>query len=277
LQHNLENYSFTYLTSGRDLLRLQNQSPSQQSPVVIADPNFNRPGEVVARQPNTNSSDAKNTRSIDLSQKVFSPLFGTVEEAKAISSLLKVNPLIDTKATEGAVKQVKSPRILHIATHGFFESAPQTEDRSILNDNPLLLSGLVLAGFKLGQSGGEDGVLTALETTTLNLVGTKLVGLSACDTGLGNTTAGEGIYGLRRALVIAGAESQMISLWRVADDSTKDLMVAYYKKLLDNKGRSEALRQTQLEMLRGDLGKEYQHPYYWAAFIPSGDWRAMKK
>ncbi|MEH2226099.1 CHAT domain-containing protein [Nostoc sp.] len=75
---------------------------------------------------------------------------------------------------------------------------------------------------------------------------------------MGNISAGEGIYGLRRALVIAGSESQMISLWKVDDDATKELMVAYYKKLLDNQGRSEALRQTQLEMLKGEM---YQHPY----------------
>ncbi|MEH1829563.1 MAG: CHAT domain-containing tetratricopeptide repeat protein, partial [Nostoc sp.] len=271
----VENYSFTYLTSGRDLLRLQNHSPSQQPPVLIADPNFNRPGELVTRQPNAaNSIDAKNTRSIDLSQRTFSPLPGTAKEAEAISILLKVKPLTGVKATEGAVKQVKSPRILHIATHGFFENAPANKEKTTLDDNPLLLSGLVFAGLKPRQSGGEDGILTALETTALNLVGTKLVVLSACDTGLGNISAGEGIYGLRRALVIAGSESQMISLWKVDDDATKELMVAYYKKLLDNQGRSEALRQTQLEMLKGE---KYQHPYYWAAFIPSGDWTSMDK
>ncbi|MEH2451342.1 CHAT domain-containing protein [Nostoc sp.] len=134
----VENYSFTYLTSGRDLLRLQNHSPSQQPPVIIADPNFDRPGEVVARQPNANSIDAKNTRSIDLSQRTFSPLPGTAKEAEAISILLKVKPLTGVKATEGAVKQVKSPRILHIATHGFFENAPANKEKTTLDDNPLL-------------------------------------------------------------------------------------------------------------------------------------------
>ncbi|WP_375480518.1 CHAT domain-containing protein [uncultured Nostoc sp.] len=270
----VENYSFTYLTSGRDLLRLQNQSASKQPPVIVADPNFNSPGEVVARQPNANTIDIKNSRSINLSQRTFSRLIGTAEEAKAISILLKVKPLTGTKATEGAVKQINSPKILHIATHGFFENTLQTAEQTTLNDNPLLLSGLVFAGLKPRQSGGEDGILTALETTALNLTGTKLVVLSACDTGLGNISAGEGIYGLRRALVIAGSESQMISLWKVADDATKDLMVAYYKKLLQNKGRSDALHQTQLEMLGGE---KYQHPYYWAAFIPSGDWTGIEK
>ena len=89
---------------------------------------------------------------------------------------------------------------------------------------------------------------------------------------MGDVANGEGVYGLRRALVMAGAESQLFSLWRVDDTGTKDLMVKYYQRLLNNEGRSQALRQTQLEMLRSH---KYQQPYYWAAFIPSGDWKPM--
>lgn len=96
--------------------------------------------------------------------------------------------------------------------------------------------------------------------------------LSACETGLGDVANGEGVYGLRRALSIAGAESQVISLWKVDDFGTKDLMVSYYQRLLNNVGRSDALRQTQLEMLQNPT---YQHPFYWAAFIPSGEWTAI--
>ncbi|MEZ2319061.1 MAG: tetratricopeptide repeat protein [Microcoleus sp.] len=265
----VENYSFTYLTSGRDLLRLQISSPSKQPPVVIADPYFDRPGEVA-----TVSSNSNNTRSIDLSKIIFSPLSGTAEEARAIASLFKINPLLNSQATEGAIKQVKSPQILHIATHGFFQEGSRSQsNQNTINDNPLLLSGLVLSGFRKQQGGGnEDGVLTALEVTTLNLVGTKLAALSACDTGIGKDSTGEGIYGLRRALVIAGSESQLISLWKVDDNATKDLMVKYYNRLLNNEGRSEALRQTQLAMLKSETDR---HPYYWAAFIPSGDWRPI--
>jgi len=262
----VETYSFTYLTSGRDLLRLQNPSPSHDNPVLIADPYFQRPGEFVA-----------DIRFIDLAKKTFAPLPGTAEEAEAIGQLLNITPLMGEFATERAVKQVNSPSILHIATHGFFESNPQSEaGAGTINNNPLLLSGLILAGFRVGDSGGggEDGILTAQEVSALDLVGTKLVVLSACDTGLGNIDAGEGIYGLRRALVLAGAESQVMSLWKVSDTATKDLMVKYYQKLRENQGRSEALRQTQLEMLESG---EYQHPYYWAAFIPSGDWTPMER
>ncbi|MDM9581974.1 CHAT domain-containing protein [Nostoc sp. GT001] len=105
-------------------------------------------------------------------------------------------------------------------------------------------------------------MFTTLETTALNLVGTKLVLLSTCDTGLGNISADEGIYGLCCALVIADAESQLIILCKAADIYSKYLMIAYYKKLLYNKGRSEVLRQTQLEMLESE---KHQHSYYWTA------------
>jgi CHAT domain-containing protein len=96
--------------------------------------------------------------------------------------------------------------------------------------------------------------------------------LSACETGLGEVKNGEGVYGLRRALVLAGAESQLISLWQVSDKATQSLMVAYYKRLQAGEGRAEALRQVQLEMLRGD---RWSHPYFWASFIPQGQWKSM--
>jgi CHAT domain-containing protein len=137
----------------------------------------------------------------------------------------------------------------------------------------LLRSGLALAGANQRDSSGEDGVLTAYEASGLDLSGTKLVVLSACETGIGDVANGEGVYGLRRAFAIAGAESQLISLWKVSDEGTKDLMVSYYKRLLADVGRSEALRQTQLEMLSNPTS---QHPYFWAAFVPSGDWTPLK-
>ncbi|CCI31016.1 Similar to tr/Q7NLR0/Q7NLR0 (fragment) [Microcystis sp. T1-4] len=255
-QYLVENYHITYLTSGRDLLRLKDRFASQQSPLIVADPFYGKAGEKVAL-----------TRSIDLSEFTFPGLPGTEQEAKAIKNLLRqATVLTGSQATENAVKQVKKPNILHIATHGFFKP------ESNVLENPLLRSGLVLAGVTIGQSAGDDGVLTALETTNLNLVGTKLVVLSACDTGKGDIKIGQGVYGLRRALVIAGSESQLISLWKVSDDATKDLMVAYYGRLQKGEGRSEALRQIQLGMLKGEKQK---HPFYWASFIPSGDATSM--
>ena len=136
-----------------------------------------------------------------------------------------------------------------------------------------LQSGLILAGAAQGQSGpDEDGFLTALEVTGLNLRGTQLVVLSACETGLGELAAGEGLYGLRRALVLAGSQSQVISLWKVDDTATQEWMVEYYNRLLADVPRDQAMRETQRAFL---VHPDYSHPYYWAAFIGSGDWRPL--
>ncbi|MBO0797977.1 MAG: CHAT domain-containing protein, partial [Blastocatellia bacterium] len=139
--------------------------------------------------------------------------------------------------------------------------------------DPLLRSGLALAGANQGKSGDDDGILTALEAADLDLLGTKLVVLSACDTGVGEVRKGEGVQGLRRALVLAGSESQVMSLWPVSDEATKDLMISYYKALQEGKGRSEGLRLVQLRTLHGR--KDHQHPFYWAAFIQSGVWASL--
>lgn len=160
------------------------------------------------------------------------------------------------------------PRVLHVATHGFF--LPASSSASL--GNPLLRSGLVLAGANRLASGADDGVLTALEASGLDLAGTHLVVLSACETGLGEVLRGDGVYGLRRALVIAGAEAEVMSLWQVDDEATRALMVAFYKRLKAGRGRADALREAQLEMM-GAPGRA--HPYYWGAFIEVGDPRKM--
>jgi tetratricopeptide (TPR) repeat protein len=162
-QYLVENYHITYLTSGRDLLRLKDKFASQQSPLIVADPFYGKAGEKVAL-----------TRSIDLSEFTFSGLPGTEQEAKAIKNILpQATVLTGSQATENAVKQAKKPNILHIATHGFFKpernlsernpgerNSPLQGERNVI-ENPLLRSGLVLAGVKIGQSAGDDGVLTA--------------------------------------------------------------------------------------------------------------------
>jgi len=261
-QYLVENHTLTYLTSGRDLLRLQAQSQAQQPPLLVANPLF---GERSNRVNNAVSSN-------DLRQSVLEPLDGTSAEAEAIASQLPQAQLWQrSQATETIIKQANRPRILHIATHGFFSSTASQED--VPTENPLLGSGLFLADFRnTPREGADDGILTALEVSNLNLLGTQMVVLSACDTGQGDLSTGEGVYGLRRALVLAGSESQVISLWRVQDNSTKDLMVSYYKQLLQGKGRSEALREVQLAMIKDE---QTSHPYYWAPFIQSGDWSPM--
>src|SRR5262249_20391458 len=141
------------------------------------------------------------------------------------------------------------------------EPSPQEIAALMQRENPLLRSGLALAGANARRGGAnDDGILTALEVSGLDLVGTKLVVLSACDTGVGESVSGEGVYGLRRALVMAGAETQVMSLWQVDTGHTKELMIAYYKNLKAGAGRSEAMRQAQLEMLNN---KETSHPNLW--------------
>jgi hypothetical protein len=138
-------------------------------------------------------------------------------------------------------------------------------------ENPLLRSGLALAGANPGLSvlappGAEDGLLTAEDVTGLDLLDTELVVLSACETGLGDVRTGEGVFGLRRAFVLAGAKTLVMSLWKVPDEQTQELMVDFYERLLAGEGRAEALRQAQLA-----LKEKHPHPYYWGAFICQGD------
>jgi CHAT domain-containing protein/Tfp pilus assembly protein PilF len=286
----VENYTINYLTSGRDLLRLEAKTAteSRQPPVIIANPAFDL--TLTPASPPQDGGGA-GRRSGELSQTRWSPLTHTAEEAIAIRTIVTdAQVFTETKATETALKQLVGPSILHIATHGFFlkdkppvtaPALPETLgagmhllDSLVLGDeNPLLRSGLILAGAnnRLGGA-GEDGILTALEASTLDLWGTKLVILSACQTGVGDIMNGEGVYGLRRALVLAGAESELMSLWRIDDEATRDLMLEYYKKLQKGEGRAEAFRQVQLWMMRR---KGREHPYFWAGFIPIGNWKSL--
>jgi CHAT domain-containing protein len=136
----------------------------------------------------------------------------------------------------------------------------------------LLRSGLALASANLRKGRDDDGILTALEASGLNLWGTRLVVLSACDTGVGVVSVGAGVYGLRRALVLAGLETQVMNLWQMNDYVTQKLMNAYYFELKQGLGGGEALRRVKLETMR-QRGTE--HPFYWAGFIQSGKWTSL--
>jgi CHAT domain-containing protein len=150
---------------------------------------------------------------------------------------------------------------------------PLADDRTQAptGENPLLRSGLALAGANQLHSGQDDGILTALEAAGLDLAGTELAVLSACETGIGQVQNGEGVYGLRRALVLAGVQTQVTGLWKVDDAATRDLMVDYYGRLSAGAGRSAALRAAQLAMLTNRSHPERRHPYYWASFVAIGE------
>ena len=278
----LQSYTFTYLTSGRDLLRLSIKNKAQSGGVIFADPAFDATGA-------TKSDGSRGARAADLSNLSWPQLPGTAQEADEVEKTFTgLTEYRGAKATEGAVKALHGPRILHLATHGFFLSdeseeksrgaAKATTQAGTIGggnalpqggtENPLLRSGLAFAGANKLVSGTEDGILTSMEASGLDLWGTKLVVLSACDTGNGKVTNGEGVYGLRRALVIAGAEGLVMSLWQVDDVATRDLMAGYYARLKEGRPRSSALRDIQLEIA---ANPKYAHPYYWAAFVAAGD------
>jgi CHAT domain-containing protein/Tfp pilus assembly protein PilF len=297
----VERYSISYLGSGRDLLRLQGPRRTGAGPIIVADPLFGEPkiatsGEAraggqtaVARNgpagvaaPAVDRKRRSVTTSGDMSGLYFAPLSATAQEAKAIQALFPdATVWTGAQATKTVLKEVRAPRILHIATHGFFlqdavalsppgSSTTRGYGADAAIDNPLLRSGLGLAGANLRNGAVADsGILTALEASGLDLWGTKLVVLSACDTGIGEVHTGEGVYGLRRAFAQAGAETLVMSLWPVSDYVTRELMIGYYKRLKEGAGRAEALRQVQLEMLKR---KDRRHPFYWASFISSGEW-----
>jgi CHAT domain-containing protein len=279
-----QDYSIGYLVSGRDLLRMAIRSPPRTSDVVLAHPDFG-----IARAV-SGTSGVRDNRGAGsrLSRAMFTPLPGTAQEAQALRTILpRATVLTGGGATESALKGLHGPRLLHVATHGFFlDGAARTAStsRGLVLDaidpsapsarepNALLFSGLALAGANTHPSEGEDGLLTALEASALDLWGTKLVVLSACETGLGKLENGEGVSGLRRALFTAGAESAIMSLWKVDDEATRDLMIAAYAHLAKGGGRAESLRQAQLALLKD---KRYAHPYYWASFVPIGDYRTL--
>ena len=247
----IERYATSYVTSGRDLLRMQMADPVHNAPVIIANPFFGDPPAATAL-------------------RYFAPLPATGLEAQAIKQLFPdATLLVGGDATKARLQQVKAPSILHIASHGFFLSDSGEADAGTSLDNPRLRAGLALAGANRPEDGSRDGILTALEASGLDLWGTKLVTLSACDTGVGEVRDGEGVYGLRRAFVLAGAETVVMNLWPVSDYVARDVMVMYYAGLHVGLGRGDALRNAKLAMMKRF---HREHPYFWAGLIESGEW-----
>ncbi len=290
----VERYSISYLTSGRELLRTSVDRPGEQRVVIVANPAYGeRAAASSGRDIGLPPGSPQSAGALNLSGVFFPPLVGTAGEAQTLKAILpQATVLTREQATEAALKELHGPSILHVATHGFFLRDQKLElvgardmgavtVRSVSSsdqpvENPLLRSGLALAGVNRRRGSadhGDDGVLMALETAGLDLWGTKLVVLSACDTGVGEVKNGEGVFGLRRALALAGSETQVMSLWSVSDLGTRELMIEYYKALQHGEGRSDGLRRVQLEMLKR---KARQHPFYWASFIQAGEWANLE-
>jgi CHAT domain-containing protein len=300
----IEDYTFYYLGSGRDLLGFGTSQTTGGKALLIGDPSFDLGAEEKAstlRQlaMTAGTDDAVAKRSTDLRGFQFAPLPGTRQEVQAIHALLgvdKADLFTDKAALEEVLRQHGTPRILHLATHGFFLSdqdiaSLRDDDRGMRQlglgpalparvgkiENPLIRSGIALAGANralatsdLGQS---DGLVTAEKILGLRLRGTDLVVLSACETGLGDVKNGEGVFGLRRAFTQAGAKSLVMSMWAVPDQETQELMVRFYENMLSGElNRAQALRQAalaQMPVIKARYGAA--HPSYWGAFVFLGE------
>jgi len=193
---------------------------------------------------------------------------GFASEADLIAEHFSVPlRLYGRDASKAALKGLSGPGLLHIATHSFFDTTGKCVEADA---PPALRSGLALAG--ANDHGKESGIVTAMEIAALDLHGTQLVVLSSCEAGVGEASDGEGVYGMRRALVVAGAASQLLSLWPVEDIGTRDLMASFYDYLTTGLSRSAALHEAQLGMLR-----EGRDPSIWGAFVLSGDWKPLQQ
>lgn len=268
-----EDVRITYVSSGRELVRRPADAPSGR-PLVVYDVDY---GDAL---------DGK-----------WPALPATLQEGRDVRRRLRrPRTLTGTDATTTAVTQFDaSPRVLHIATHGFFRplaaaqaaiegsgtrgldvravqavveiEAPPSRF-AVSSADTLFDSGLVFAGANLPVEGIDDGLLTAAELLSLDLHGTDLVVLSACETGLGEVVAGAGVAGIRQGLAIAGARTQVLSLWRVEDEATAALMAEFYRGLKRGHAVGDAFFEAQ-RAIRAQ--PKWSHPYFWAAFTVSGD------
>lgn len=278
------------LSSARDIV-LPPTGSATSSSAIFAGPDY---GDTEA-DANTKS------RGIDLKDVYFGALPGALAEGEQIDKLFgkkksssSAQLFVKDQATEQQITAITSPKILHLATHGFFlEDVVVKEDPNALNrgfmvgvldkplapatqngpiENPLARSGLAFANANFGvqgikQADNTDGILTALEVLNLNLEGTDLVTLSACETGVGEVKVGEGVYSLNRAFQEAGAKAVLSTLWQVHDEGTQKFMQAFYQRFLDGTPAQQAIQETQNEFIHD---KDYSSPYYWAGFVMMG-------
>jgi CHAT domain-containing protein/tetratricopeptide (TPR) repeat protein len=292
-----EKHRLTILGSTRQLV-ITSVSPTQQSataqlyggiqydatPTLVANTTA-KPEDLAARRsPDITQNDST------LRGENWNYLRWTEVEISAAANVMKSKAIVPilkkgAEATEESFKALgegsPSPRILHVATHGFFFPDPKElkprEEQAIgektlkVSDNPMIRSGLVLAGGNHAWKTGkplrpelEDGILTAYEISQMNLANTELVVLSACETGLGDLVGNEGVYGLQRAFKIAGARYLIMSLWQVPDFQTQVFMTAFYKHWLEGKMTvPEAFRATQAELRAKYSGEAFK----WAGFV----------
>jgi CHAT domain-containing protein len=259
----LDEVEIVRLSTARDLLD-KKQKTAPASIVAVGNPDFSMHrkssnGEVNKKVTLTEIAAATRTRS------GYAPLPGTLQEIDIINEQAKMAGINSIKleqqeATEKRIKSLNSPGILHLATHGEFDT--QTTINSDLRSKLLLAGAGDSEQFKFEDyERYEDGLLTAYEVAQMDLNKTRLVVLSACETGLG----GEGVWGLQRAFQLAGASEVMGSLWKISDEATVTYMNAFYSALLGGKTTSQAYKEAMQK-----TKSIYPQPYYWGAFVLSG-------
>jgi CHAT domain-containing protein/tetratricopeptide (TPR) repeat protein len=275
----IERWKVHLLSSAGDLLRLTRERPPSRGMLAVGNPTYSSPptGNNTAAAPDEYRS------SPILCEDAYrppKPLPGAEREIRIISEQYaqttgeSVTLLLGAEAVEDSVKHLLSgKRIVHLATHGFYCGELPKQYPHItaaLNDNPLLMSGLVLA-----SGGGEDdGLLTAQEIVCLNLQNVDWAVLSACVSGLGRLVQNEGLFGLRRAFEIAGVRTVVMALWRIDDTCMRELMVEMYKRRLAGSSTVDALRGAQLERFREQKRRSNRiHPVLWGGIVAQGDWR----
>ncbi|MBF0529918.1 MAG: CHAT domain-containing protein, partial [Deltaproteobacteria bacterium] len=302
----IEDYTFNYLASGRDVLAFGQIKEQAGHSLLVGDPDFNLSGDQNPKPSETSDISRGRfqvaRRSMATRGLSFDPLPGARAEVQAIRQVLKetdAEVYVGAEALEQVLTRKMAPRLVHLATHGFFLNdqaiteltSAQGQELDIYRnaplgqrpipgakwENPLLRSGLALAGansaLKSDAPEKTDGLLTAEKVLGLRLRGTDLVVLSACETGLGEVKIGEGVYGLRRAFIQAGTKGLVMSMWSVPDRETKEMMVELYKNLSSGKmNRAEALRQAALQqkkVARQRYGGA--NPLFWGAFVFLGE------
>jgi CHAT domain-containing protein len=297
----VEAVAIRHVTSGRDLVA-KRAAPAADAtsglgrPLIMAAPNFDSPSTgKAAAAPAADRSLARPARPSRRLPPV-KPLPGTLEEARSVADAVRqiaTTPpeiVVADEATETRFKAARRPALAVLATHGFFLDKQEFDPdalaiqqagagRGLVDtqgdevENPLTRCGLMFAGCNRAPAAGdgEDGVLTGLEILGCDLRGTRLVVLSACQTGLGKVESGEGVAGLRQAFQLAGAETVVSTLWSVPDKETAQLSNAMFTALAEGETAAQAVRRAQLAVIRSRTELlEASHPYYWAAFTTTG-------
>ncbi len=301
-----EQYTLHHLSSGRDLLRLEEKQESGHGLFALGDPDFD--ASIADRAKRSSEQllaiaegvegrlTLRNVRSGCgvLSDMQVADLPFTRTEVQEVSALWpgrgrdSAEVLFGAQASEDMFKtHGPGKKAIHLATHGYYltgqcadkigSSQASSSDGGTPSENPLLQSGLLMAGSNLHGAGCdsahcEDGILSASEVAGMDLSGTDVVVLSACETGLGEVKQGEGVYGLRRAFQMAGARTVVSALWSVSDQITAEMMSWLYTS--SGQSLAERMRQMQLEQLKKlRAAKLPDHPFLWAGFVATGDWR----